>query len=125
MRKIVYLVMLLFTAANSLAQTVDPATSMTAETVALVSPTRVQYMAEQGRKWIAKGFQVQRPQHGADSVRVVVKAAKTGTKALLYVCRWVDGQWKFSTVPKKEYRRYVSPDWSSCPRPSVPIYQSK
>lgn len=117
--------MLLFTAANSLAQTVDPATDLTAETVALVSPTRAQYMAEQGRKWIAKGFKVQRPKYGADSVRVVVRPTNTGTKAVLYVCRWVDGRWAFRAVPKKQYGVYVTPDWSSCPKPATQIYPSK
>lgn len=125
MRKIFYSFLLLFTAANSLAQSVDPATDLTAEVAAIVSPTRAQYMAEQGRKWIAKGFKVQRPQVGFDSVRVVVRPTNTGTKAVLYVCRWVDGQWKFQTVPKKQYGLYVPPDWSSCPLPTGPIYQSK
>lgn len=125
MRKIFYSCLLLLTAANSLAQTVDPATDLTAETVALVSPTRAQFMAEQGRKWVTKGYQVQRPKYGADSVRVVVRATQNGTKANLYVCRMVDGQWKFVAVPKKKHRLYVPPDWSSCPKPSGQIYPSK
>ena len=125
MRKVIYSFMLLFTAANSLAQTVDPATGLTAEVTALVSPTRAQYMAAEGRKWIEKGFQLQRPKYGADSVRVVVRPTNTGTKAVLYVCRWVDGQWKFRAVPKKQYGLYVPPDWSASPRPTSPIYPSK
>ena len=126
MRKIVYLVMLLLTAASSLAQTNnDPATGLTADVAALISPTRAQFMAEQGRKWVTKGYQVQRPKYGADSVRVVVRATQNGTKANLYVCRMVDGQWKFVLLSKKKHRLYVPPDWSSCPLPTGPIYQSK
>jgi hypothetical protein len=125
MRKIIYSIMLLFTAASSLAQTNDPATVLSADVAALISPTRAQYMAEQGRKWVTKGYQVQRPKFGADSVRVVVRATQNGTKANLYVCRMVDGQWKFVAVPKKKHRLYVPPDWSSCPLPTGPIYQSK
>lgn len=117
--------MLLFTAANSLAQTADPATALTPDVAALISPTKAQFMADQGRKWAAKGYQVQRPKYGADSVRVVVRATQNGTKANLYVCRMVDGQWKFVAIPKKKHRLYVPPDWSSCPLPTGPIYQSK
>lgn len=126
MRKIIYALLLLFTAASSLAQTNnDPATALSEDVGALLSPTRAQFMAEQGRKWISKGYQVQRPKFGADSVRVVVRPTNTGTKAVLYVCRLVDGQWKFRAVPKKQYSMYVTPDWSSCPKPATPIYSSK
>lgn len=125
MRKIIYALLLLFTAASGQAQTADPATGLTADVAALISPTRAQYMAEQGRKWVTKGYQVQRPKFGADSVRVVVRPTNTGTKAVLYVCRLVDGQWKFRAVPKKQYSMYVTPDWSSCPKPATPIYSSK
>ncbi len=124
MRKIIYALLLLFTAASGQAQTADPAT-VTADVAALISHTRAQYMAEQGRKWVTKGYQVQRPKFGADSVRVVVRPTNTGTKAVLYVCRLVDGQWKFRAVPKKQYSMYVTPDWSSCPKPATPIYSSK